>query len=375
MIENIKQLPPKLKEDLKLALKEFKLTASQKSKAEKLVIKLYNESMYEPGEAVGTVAAQSISEPATQMTMRTYHVAGAAQVQVTLGLPRLIEVFDARKTPKTPSMTIYLKSKYNNSNGALEIARRIQETKLSDISSQPILDLLKMEIEIQLNSEIMKDRRLKIAMVSKALNETFEDKIKLRELKESVIITPNKIENIKDLQKIKKKIMKTHIHGAKKVREVIATQKDSEWIITTIGSNLDAVLEIEGVNQIKTTTNNIHEILKVLGVEAARTAILTESGGILSDQGLDVDVRHLMLVSDVMTADGVIKAIGRYGVAGSKGSVLARANFEETVKHLINAAIKGEVDKLESVVENVMINQVIPIGTGMCDLVFKVKDK
>ena len=95
----------------------------------------------------------------------------------------------------------------------------------------------------------------------------------------------------------------------------------------------------------------------------------------MREQGLDVDIRHIMLVSDVMTVDGDIKAIGRYGIAGMKGSVLARANFEETIKHLTKAAVTAEEDKLESIVENVMINQVVPAGTGMFDLIFKPPKK
>ena len=108
-----KVLPPKIVEDLKAALREFGPNEHQKEKAIALVIELYNKSRYEPGESIGVVTAQSLSEPSTQMTMRTYHVAGAADIQITLGLPRLIEIFDARKAPKTPSMAIYVQSKFN----------------------------------------------------------------------------------------------------------------------------------------------------------------------------------------------------------------------------------------------------------------------
>ncbi|MFQ6057178.1 MAG: DNA-directed RNA polymerase subunit A'', partial [Methanosarcinales archaeon] len=184
---------------------------------------------------------------------------------------------------------------------------------------------------------------------------------------------PNDELTIKELQKLKTKILNTRIKGVKGVTQIIVTQKDSEWVINTLGSNLQKVMEIKGVDTTRTVSNNIHEILKVLGVEAARQSIINEAMSTLREQGLDVDIRHVMLVADVMTADGKIKAIGRYGVAGAKGSVLARANFEETIKHLTNAAIQGEVDKLESIVENVMINQVVPIGTGMFDLIFKEK--
>jgi len=122
-------LPPKIIENLKNAFKEFKLTSSQKRKALNLVIEIYKKSCFEPGEALGVVAAQSISEPGTQMTMRTYHVAGAAEIQVTQGLPRLIEIFDARRTPKTPMMSVYLKRNYNSREKAQKVAANIQGAK------------------------------------------------------------------------------------------------------------------------------------------------------------------------------------------------------------------------------------------------------
>ena len=128
-----------------------------------------------------------------------------------------------------------------------------------------------------------------------------------------------------------------------------------------------------GVDTTRTTSNNMHEIIKVFGVEAAREAIIKFASETMRAGGLDVDIRHIMLVADVMTADGIIRPIGRYGVAGVKGSVLARANFEETIKHLTRAAVRAETDHLNSIIENVMINQVVPVGTGLFRLVFKPK--
>ncbi|MFQ6020483.1 MAG: DNA-directed RNA polymerase subunit A'' [Candidatus Aenigmatarchaeota archaeon] len=366
-----KILPPKIIEDLRNIFREFKLTESQKSKVIDKVINIYKNSHFEPGEAIGVVAAQSISEPGTQMTMRTYHVAGATEIQVTLGLPRLIEVFDARRTPKTPMMTVYLKKKYNTKDKAHKVAANIQEAKIKDIAIQPVVDLLNLQIEIPIDIKFLKERELKLINVVNKLREL--KGLTIRKLKNKIIIKPNDELTIKELQKLKTKILNTRIKGVKGVTQIIVTQKDSEWVINTLGSNLQKVMEIKGVDTTRTVSNNIHEILKVLGVEAARQSIINEAMSTLREQGLDVDIRHVMLVADVMTADGKIKAIGRYGVAGAKGSVLARANFEETIKHLTNAAIQGEVDKLESIVENVMINQVVPIGTGMFDLIFKEK--
>jgi DNA-directed RNA polymerase subunit A" len=141
----------------------------------------------------------------------------------------------------------------------------------------------------------------------------------------------------------------------------------------TSGSNLSEVLQIDGVDSHRTTTNNIFEIQEVLGVEAARQAIIDEVFNVIENQGLNVDVRHIMLVADTMCVLGMIKGITRYGVVSEKSSVLARASFETPIKHIINAALVGENDTLNSVIENVMLNQPVPIGTGVPKLVTKKK--
>ena len=373
-MKEIKELlPPRLIERSKDAMNEYKLNDSQKKKAWKIIVELYKKSQFEPGEAIGVVAAQSISEPGTQMTMRTYHVAGAAAIQVTLGLPRLIEIFDARRTPKTPMMTVHLKSKYNTKDKATELANEIMETKLSDIAVNPIINLLQSQIEVPIDSDIMKKRKVKMSEVVEMMQKM--KNVEIRPRKDSLIIKPEAEEvSVKDLQKIKKKALNTRVAGVKNVSQVIINQEGSDWVLRTLGSNLAKIIEVPGVDENKTTTNNIHEVEKVLGIEAARMAIIKEAYETMEQQGLDCDIRHIMLVADVMTADGTIKAIGRYGVAGSKGSILARANFEETIKHLTRAGAEHEIDNLESVVENVMINQVVPVGTGMLDLIFKPKD-
>ncbi len=369
-LENV--LPQKIIEDIKNVFKEFKLTEAQKKRAIERIINAYKNSCYEPGEAIGVVAAQSISEPATQMTMRTYHLAGASEIKVTLGLPRLIEIFDARRTPKTPMMTIYLKKNYNTMEKAYKVASEIQETKLDDIAIEPAVDILNMRIEIPLDFNEMKERKIKINKVIEILKETYKD-LKIKSTKEKILIKPKEEITIKQLQKLKTKVLKTHIKGVKGVSEVRVLKKENEWIINTLGSNLPKVLNIPGVDAKRAISNNIHEVYKAFGIEAARQAIIDYAVNTMKEGGLDVDIRHIMLVADVMTADGKIKAIGRYGVAGSKGSVLARANFEETIKHLTRAAINAEVDPLDSIIENVIINQVVPVGTGMFKLVFKPK--
>jgi DNA-directed RNA polymerase subunit A" len=368
IVEELKDLPPKIQEDAKEAFKHFKLTESQKKKATEKII-----TLFEPGEAMGMIAAQSISEPATQMTMRTYHVAGAAQIEVTLGLPRLVEIFDARRIPKTPTMTVYLR-RGGSKEKAVNIAASIREVNVKRLAAAANINLLNAQVEIELDRKAMKENDVRMAQIVTALKETLK-KVDVKPRADGVTVKPKEESTVKELQKFRAKTLDTHVKGLKGVSQTVINQKEGEWVITTLGSNFAKVLLVDGVDADRTTTNNINEILKVLGIEAARSAIVSEAAHTLRDQGLDVDIRHIMLVADVMTADGGVKPIGRYGIAGMKGSVLARANFEETMKHLTKAAVTNETDNLDSIVENVMINQVVPAGTGMFDLTFKPPKK
>ncbi len=310
----------------------------------------------------------------THNTMRTYHAAGAAAVQVTLGLPRLVEIFDARKAPSTPVMTIHLQKAYNTKEKAAKLASEIREVLLEDISTTGTIDLLNQQIEINIDTKSMRDAGVRESMIMDAVKEEFKG-LSIQHRGDKIFVKPKSELTVKEMQKLKSKVLDCHIKGVKSISNAVVTQKDDEWIITTVGSNLAKVLDVQGIDSGRTTTNNIHEVERVLGIEAARATIINEAMNTLKEQGLDVDVRHVMLTADVMTVDGTIKAIGRYGVAGLKGSVLARANFEETIKHLTKAAATSEIDNLDSIVENVMINQVVPVGTGMFDLTFKMPGK
>ena len=163
------------------------------------------------------------------------------------------------------------------------------------------------------------------------------------------------------------------LKGVKGVSQVLPVKRGKEYVVLTAGSNLKTVMKMREVDSNRTTSNDIYEIYSTLGIEAARQAIIDEVYKVVEAQGLNIDRRHIMLVADTMCLNGAVKGITRYGVVKEKTSVLARASFETPVKHIINAALVGEVDKLNSVVENVMINQPVPLGTGLPGLITKVK--
>jgi DNA-directed RNA polymerase subunit A" len=316
------------------------------------------------------VAAQSIGEPGTQMTLRTFHYAGVREQNVTLGLPRLIEIVDARRTPSTPIMSVYLDSEHRKSEKkATEVAREIIYTTMKDISKVMYIDPEKEEIVIKLDLAMMKDRSVSLEELENRLH---LPKCVIRISDDQLRIKPEKS---KDVKKLLDKLSTYHVKGLPGISRVLVTEEERKWVIRTDGSNLSMVLGVRGVDPKQTSTNHIRETAETLGVEAARNLIIKEALGVLEEQGLDVDVRHVMLVSDIMTATGEVRQIGRHGISGEKASVLARAAFEITVPNIIDAAIKGESDALSGVTENVIVGQSIPIGTGLVDLYMSTAPK
>ena len=364
------QITPTLMDQLEQNLAPLKLSKKGVNKAIDTTTDQYKRALMEPGEAVGIVAAQSIGEPGTQMTLRTFHYAGVKEQNVTLGLPRLIEIVDARRIPSTPIMTIYLMGEYKKSKeGAVEIARSIIYTSLEDLASAIFEDQIREEIIVEINKSMLDDRSITI--------DELKDRLQLQNATvkvkgDTLQIKPKKAEQMKRLLA---KIPGAHVKGVADIKRVLVTEESGEWVIRTDGSNLSKVLEIPGVDTSRTSTNNIHEIAKTLGAEAARNALVNEAKGVLEDQGLDVDVRHVMLVADMMTSTGEVQQIGRHGISGKKASVLARAAFEITVPNIVEAAVKGESDPLAGVTENVIVGQSIPIGTGLVELYMSTFEK
>lgn len=336
----------------------------------------YRKAVVEPGEAVGIVAAQSVGEPSTQMTLRTFHFAGAREFNVTLGLPRLIEIVDARKKPSTPIMKIYLDEKHRYSKEkALEIARKIELTTIEIVSESVDYDYATFSIVINLDPEMLKDRGVTVKDVIRALKK-IKGKEGVVEADGYRVIFQTPAKDFIKFKRIYDKVVSLKLKGVKGIRRVIIRkeEKGNEYVLIAEGSNLAAVMMIPGVDPTRTITNNIHEIAEVLGIEAARTAIIKEMKGVLEDQGLDVDVRHIMLVADIMTLTGRVRQVGRHGVVGEKESVLARASFETTVKHLVDAASRAEVDKLKGVTESVVVgSNPIPLGTGLTEILMKLR--
>ncbi len=367
------KLPKKVIEDIKEGAKGSKLTDAKLKKVLQKAVEDYEFMLIQPGESVGLVAAESIGEPGTQMTLNTFHFAGVAEMNVTTGLPRIIEILDGSSSLSTPMMEIYLKDPYRKGKDIKTIAGLIKETKLNEVINEISINIMESRIEITLNKEKITSLNLTVAKVSKIVDTSLKGfTVKLNDDIISIKVR-GKDDNINDIYKLKEKLKALYISGVKKIEQVLPVNKKGEYVIISAGNNLKDVLALEYVDASRTFSNDIKEIRAVLGVEAARQHIINEILKVINSQGLNIDVRHIMLAADTMCVSGEIKGITRYGVVNDKSSVLARASFETPIRHIIAAAQVGEVDPLSSVVENVMLNQPVPVGTGLPGLITKVK--
>ncbi len=363
------KMPVKILEEL-----EQSCPASKLEKAAAHLYEEYLDSRVAPGECVGLISAESIGEPATQMTLDTFHFAGVSEMNVTMGLPRIIEILDGRKEVSTPMMEIYLNPPHNKGKDIRELALEIKETRLGEAIAEFTINIVDFKVELRVNREKTQELKLTISQLAKAIEKAMRS-VKVATDSDLLIVTPKAKEHksLNELYKLKEALKEVYIKGIKDIRQVLPVKRKEEFIIVTAGTNIKKVLDLEFVDAERTTTNDIYEIASTLGIEAARQAVIDEVFKVMEGQGLEIDIRHIMLVADTMCVSGAVKGITRYGVVSEKASVLARASFETPIKHVINAALVGEVDYLNSVVENVMLNQPVPVGTGLPGLITEVK--
>ena len=272
-----------------------------------------------------------------------------------------------------------MKKPFSEGKDIKKIAESIKETTLKEYIKEVSIDVANSQMTLTLDEAKLDRINMKISQIIKNLEKAFAKGYSFKPSKEAdnilLVKSTSKEDDLNNIYKLKEKLQDVYINGIKGIKQVLPVKKGDEYIIVTSGSNLKDLFKLEFINTDKTVTNDIFEIEYILGIEAARTSIITEVEKVIDEQGLNVDSRHIMLISDIMTTSGTVLGVNRYGIVKEKPSVLARASFETPIKHIINASISGEVDHLRSVIENVMINQVVPVGTGLPDLVVKRQKK
>jgi DNA-directed RNA polymerase subunit A' len=272
-------------------------------------------------------------------------------------------------------MDIYLDEAHRGSREkALEVARDILFTQVGDLIDKSETDYEGV-LTFHFSEAKLAERGCTLEEVNTALEGAKKKyEVKMSESKRQIKVTVPDEPDAQTLLTLKNKLLNTRVKGVPDIERVTIVKQDEEWVIQTAGSNLAKVVMVDGIDTSRIATNNVYEIWQTLGIEAARTALVKEVTNTLEEQGLEVDVRHIMLVADLMTSKGYLQQIGRHGIAGTKTSVLARAAFEITVPTIARASLEGQIETLKGVTENVIVGATVPVGTGMVDLYMKVKE-
>ncbi|OMH85058.1 DNA-directed RNA polymerase III subunit RPC1 [Zancudomyces culisetae] len=350
-----------------------------------ICLKKYQSSKIEPGTAVGALGAQSIGEPGTQMTLKTFHFAGVASMNVTLGVPRIKEIINAAKVISTPIITAKLVSE-NSLQSARIVKGRISKCLLGEIS-ECIEEVYRpsqcyIGIKLDLNTINLLQLELDLDAVAAAIAMAPKLKIGHHNVK---VYYPDRLRvfvgiTTKDaslsvlhyrMQKLRRQLCNIVVCGSRNIiRSVINDVGKNSYVLLAEGYGLREVMNTDGVIGTKTTTNHIIETQHVLGIEAARSTIINEIQYTMHSHGMSIDPRHVMLLGDIMTFKGEVLGITRFGVAKMKDSVMMLASFEKTTDHLFDAAVYGKSDLIEGVSERIIMGTQMNIGTGMFKLLY-----
>lgn len=343
----------------------------------------YMKAKIEPGTAVGALAAQSIGEPGTQMTLKTFHFAGVASMNITQGVPRIKEIINANPRISTPIITAALDID-NDPEYARIVKSRIEKTTLGEITEYIEEVYLPDDCFLLLKLDIDRIKLLKLEVDVNSIRYSLcTSKLKLHPktvvIQGDSIITiyPNKQKhNLSHvLTLLKENITKVVVKGIATVSRAVIHHDDStgktRYKLFVEGDNLRDVMATHGVKGIKSTSNNTIEVFRTLGIEAARATIMTEIKLVMENHGMSIDRRHPMLVADLMTSRGEVLGITRQGLAKMKESVLNLASFEKTADHLFDAAYYGQTDAICGVSESIIMGIPVPVGTGIFKLLHK----
>jgi DNA-directed RNA polymerase II subunit RPB1 len=413
----------------KRVLREFRLTREAFDVLLSEIESKFRQSIAHPGEMVGAIAAQSIGEPATQMTLNTFHYAGVSSKNVTLGVPRLKEIINVAKQTKTPSVTVYLQpDRANDNEFAKGVLTQLEHTTVRRVTAKTSIwydpnpstttipqdvDLVEMfaidlddnefqpkqlskwVLRFEFDKEQITDKKLELARIAEKIEANFDKylhcvyaddnaenlvmRIRVRSLDEENDKSWMHSDFLKEVESaMLENITLCGIKGIHKVfmnEPMIPTVDESgslskrrEWVLDTEGTALLAVLSVPDVDPKRTISNDVVEIINTLGIEAVRAALMNELRAVISFDGSYVNYRHLAILADVMTYRGHLLAITRHGINRAGSGPLMRCSFEETVDMIVEAATFAEEDELKGVSENLILANLPPLGTGAFDL-------
>jgi DNA-directed RNA polymerase II subunit RPB1 len=394
-----------------------------------LVVKNW-QAWAQPGEQVGIIAAQSIGEPSTQMTLNTFHLAGvAAKSNMTRGVPRLKELLKVTQNPKATSLTVFLKPEYRSKKEkAREVAQDLELTLLRDITVKAAIyfdpneakgetilpedrDLItffhlferskatakemnkwsKWVLRLELDRERMFNKNITMDDIAFVLDNRFDKQIKTvySDFNATKLVlrmtlpeesSGSSLDDLAGLKKFQNKILNSVvIRGVPGIKAVTFRKEDEyveyaegkykqieQYVLDTDGSNFLEVMNHPAVDGRKLVSTHVWDVFENLGIEATRQVLLNEISELFEEAG--VNFRHLGILCDVMTRAGRLMSVDRYGINKNEIGPLAKASFEETEKILLRAALFGEVDPITGVSANIMMGQPIRGGTSFSQI-------
>lgn len=355
----------------------------------------YKKAQVEPGHAVGAVGAQSIGEPGTQMTLKTFHFAGVAGMSITQGVPRIKEIINASKEISTPVITCELVTK-DNIIAARIVKGRIEKTYLRDIVHYVRETWTGKDayITVKINWKTIRDLALElntqdILQAIKRHKRFKADDLKFRHSRSHIHIhldldpaskaslskteiAATSADPFLRLKHLKRILPEIQVLGHPHTKRAIIRTDDTSTTNSLLveGYGLKDCMTTLGVDGHRTFTNNVMEMKDVLGIEAARVTIIQEISDVMKDMG--IDPRHMQLLADVMTYKGEVLGITRFGLAKMRDSVLQLASFEKTADHLFDAGGAGRTDLIEGVSECIIMGKTVSLGTGALEVVRKL---
>jgi DNA-directed RNA polymerase II subunit RPB1 len=348
---------------------------------------------------VGLIAASSIGEPATQMTLNTFHMAGHSAKDVTLGVPRIEELVSIKKENASPGMTAYTTQEYNNEK-LLLIATRMAYTTIDTFVKNATISTIgkikhrvniikyaefktpwwatapesgKYVITLELDKTRLYAHRCKISSLATIISKQLEDHVECIASPEAIgqILVYSTLDNLQHVRDVLiPQIRQIYVCGISGItRGMIRQDNNKKWHLDLQGSNILGVSQDSQVDTYKVVSNNLWEVFCTYGIEAARKFLNRELTYVLSFDGTYINPRHIGLLADAMTFTGQLTAVSRYGIDSETAGPAAKIFFEQTVDNAAIAAMSGARDNIKGSSASIAVGHLVPHGTGSVHLI------
>jgi len=382
-------------------------------KLSKCIHNYFIRTFAEAGECVGVLAAQSIGERQTQMTLNTFHSAGVAIKTVVTGVPRFSELLNATKEPKSVSCNIY----FNENNKTIDRLRKHIGNTLVGFTFQRLINSYNVfyekgdeewykpykmiysdnfekhstYISYKINKDIMYEYNIMLETIAIKIEDEYDDLYcvfspnhigeihiyididNISGIDDNEYLEANKV-NIYVEEVVIPKLNEMIICGVEGINDIYYINENDEWTVQTDGSNFQQLLSLDNVDMTRIVSNDMWDIYRVLGIEAVREFLIDEFIKVVSSDGTYIDTRHIELLVDIMTFSGNILSISRYGMKREQTGPLAKASFEESLDNFMKAGVFADIETTNGVSASIMCGKRSKIGSGMNDYIIDVDE-